>query len=78
MTRMNMVKIPGNYKSNGGGNCTLCEEEEGSTEHYFECCKVKQLTKAWNVSVSDLSSQNIDRMKDVANFMEKVQVMLNP
>ena len=78
MTRMNMVKIPGNYKSNGGGNCTLCEEEEGSTEHYFECCKVKQLTKAWNVSVSDLSSQNINKMKDVANFMEKVQVMLNP
>ena len=73
-----MVKGPGNFKGNGDGNCPLCEEEEGSTEHYFDCCKVKQLVKVWNVTVSDLYSKDINKMKDVANFMEKVQVMVNP
>ena len=38
-TRMNMIKIPGNYKGRGDGWCPLCEETEGSTEHYFECSK---------------------------------------
>ena len=32
--RMNMCRLPGNYKNDGDGNCPLCEQEEGSTEHY--------------------------------------------
>ena len=77
-TRMNMVKVPGNYKGKSDGNCPLCEREEGSTEHYFQCVNVKQLVEVWNVTADDLSNQNIQKMKDVANFMEKVQIMVNP
>ena len=41
-TRMNMSLLPGNYKNKDTGNCPLCNIEEGSTEHYFKCKKVKE------------------------------------
>ena len=77
-TRMNMVKVPGNYKGNGEGICPLCETEEGSTEHYFRCSSVRLLVKVWDVKEEDLVSQEIQKMKDVSNFFEKVQTMINP
>ena len=35
-TRLNMNKIPGNYKGREQGLCPLCYEGEGIIEHYFE------------------------------------------
>jgi hypothetical protein len=77
-TRMNMTKVPGNYKGGGSGMCTLCEQGEGSTEHYFQCKSVSLLTDIWEVTANDLRSQEVKKMKDVARFMEKVEIMLNP
>ena len=76
--RMNMSKIPGNYKGKEGAMCPLCLSGEGQTEHYFECKMVHRLKKIWDVNQNDLTSMEVKKMKDVANFMEKVEVMIEP
>ena len=76
--RMNMCRLPGNYKKDRDGNCPLCEQEEGSTEHYFRCQQVNLLAKAWDVKSDDLRSLKISDMRRVASFLEKVEIMLDP
>ena len=76
--RLHMTKLPGNYKAGGEGECLLCNIEKGSTEHYFQCPGVSQLVRVWEVQERDLESQEIDKMKAVANFLEKVECMLDP
>ena len=76
--RMNMCRLPANYKNDGDGNCPLCEQEEGSTEHYFRCQQVNVLAKAWDVKIDDLRSLKISDMRRVASFLEKVEIMLDP
>ena len=76
--RMHMCKLPGNYKEGGDGLCLLCKEEKGSTEHYFACNCVAQLRKVWRVKKDDMKSKELDKMRDVASFMEKVEEMLQP
>ena len=61
--RLNMCNLPGNYKQNGKGTCNLCEEEEGTTEHYFTCKRVRMLSKEWGVKTEHLKSQEIMVMK---------------
>ena len=75
--RMNMNLIPGNYKGKGEGMCP-CTHGEGTTEHYFECRMVMQLRKTWDVKLEDLNSVDTKRMSSVANFMENVEVMIEP
>ena len=77
-TRMNMIKIPGNYKGSGDGWCPLCEETEGSTEHYFECSKVQILREVWEVKREDLTTKDVKKMKAVSSFMEKVEILIQP
>ena len=78
-TRLHMTKIPGNYKGRGEGTCLLCEKEKGSTEHYVDNCpNVSQLVKAWGVESSDIVSLDATKMMAVANFMEKVECMMEP
>ena len=56
--RMNMCNIPGNYKNGGDGLCNMCEEEEGSTEHYLNrCSQVQFLRKVWGVNMEFARSQ---------------------
>ena len=77
--RLNMSSLPGNYKSGGDGLCTLCEEEEGSTEHYLSrCCQVQLLRKVWGVKTEATYSQEITEMGDLANFMKKIELMIEP
>ena len=76
--RMHMSKIPGNFKRAGLETCPLCKRKEGSTEHYFECEEVSRLREAWGVEKKDLQSLDIGKMKDIANFMEKVEQMVEP
>ena len=76
--RMNMSKIPGNFKGKDGAMCPLCLKGEGQTEHYFECRMVHRLKKVWDVNQNDLTSLEVEKMKDVANFMGKVEVMIEP
>ena len=78
MTRLNMCKIPGNFKGNGDGKCTLCEEDVGKIEHYLVCPKVKMLAEVWEVKEEDLISQEVIKMKNLSKFMEKVEVMIHP
>ena len=75
---MHMCKVPANYKRKGVTQCPLCEEGEGSTEHYFECRNTKYLAQTWEVNKEDLRSQEIQKMTNVANFLEKVEEMLQP
>ena len=77
-TRLNMCRLPGNYKGNGSGICTLCEEEEGSTEHYFDCKYTSSLAKVWGVTTNDLRSHDVSKMKDVARFIDNVEILINP
>ncbi len=77
-SRMHMSKLPGNYKGNGEGICPLCHEGKGNLEHYFQCRSVRLLVDEWKVTVSDLRSLEIEKMKAVANFIEKVEMMLEP
>ena len=76
--RLNMCYIPANYKNNGDGMCTLCECEEGSTEHYFSCKHVRLLAKVWDVKRDDMYTQETTKMVDMARFMKKTETMLNP
>ena len=81
LTRLNMNRIPGNFRGSGDGVCPLCKMAKGNNEHYFKCQKVKVLAEVWEVQKEDLVSQdikNIKKMKSLALFMEKVEVMVNP
>ena len=73
--RLNMCKLPANYKQDGKGTCHLCEEGEGTTEHYFRCVQVNRLKKVCGVKVEHLMSQDMMEMRNVANFLEKVEIM---
>ena len=77
-TRMNMNRIPGNYKGRSEGTCPLCTKAKGTTEHYFQCDKVRTLREVWEVKVEDLRSNKIEKMKDVSSFLEKVEVIVDP
>ena len=77
-TRLHMSKLPGNYKGGGEGTCLLCNLEKGSTEHYFDCPRVRQLVEVWDVQEKDLESLELDKMKAVANFIENVEMMMEP
>ena len=77
--RLNMCSLPGNYKNRGDGLCTLCEEEEGSTEHYLSSCsQVQLLRKVWGVNTEATRSQEKADMEDLANFMKKIELMIEP
>ena len=60
------------------GICPLCEKNEGNTEHYFSCEKVWRIREVWDVRASDLESTDVKKLKDVANFIEKVELMVEP
>ena len=78
-TRLNMSNVPANYKNKGGGQCNLCDGGEGSTEHYLtSCSQIQLLRNIWKVQVNDIDNQEISKMKDVANYMEKVEILLEP
>jgi len=78
--RMNMTQLPGNYKNKNknDGRCCICEEEEGTTEHYFKCKGARPLRKAWEAKEVDMRSQELKKMMDVANFMEKIEMLVGP
>ena len=77
--RLNMCNLPGNYKSGGDGLCNLCEEGEGSTEHYLNDCNQAQiLRKAWGVNMESVHSQEKSDMEDLANFLKKIEIMIDP
>ena len=77
-TRLHMSKLPGNYRGKGEGTCSLCNIEKGNTEHYFKCPRVNQLKDACEVQQSDLQSTDDKRLIAVANFFEKVEIMIEP
>ena len=76
--RMNMNRIPANFKGGTDGECSLCRDGIGYVEHYFSCMVCKELAEAWEVEKKDLLSDDKDKMEKVANFMEKVEILLNP
>ena len=76
--RLHMTKIPGNLKQLGIEKCPLCQQNEVSTEHYFECKRCVQLAEIWCVKKEDLKSHDIKKLQDVGNFMQKVETMLEP
>ena len=76
--RLHMSKLPGNYRGGGEGTCPLCGIEKGSTEHYFQCPSVCQLVDVWGVRSCDLESLDVQTMKTVSKFVEKVEFMLEP
>ena len=78
LTRLNMNKIPGNFKGKGDGKCFLCGEKDGKIEHYFQCKNVRGLVEVWDVGVGDLTSQDLPKMMHLSMFMKKVEVMLEP
>ncbi len=77
-TRLHMSKLPGNYKGRGEGICPMCNEQKGNFEHYFNCRYTRQLVQEWDVVESDLGSLEKEKLRAVANFIEKVEIMLEP
>ena len=76
--RTHMTIIPGNYKDGTDGECLLCNKEKGTTEHYFVCPETRQIAAAWEVEQQDLQSNDIGKMKNVAKFLEKVELLMDP
>ncbi len=76
--RTHMTVIPGNYKGKTEGTCLLCGVEKGTSEHYFGCAETRYIAGAWEVRREDLQSNEIKKMTNVANFMEKVELLMNP
>lgn len=76
--RTHMTTIPGNFKGGTDGECLLCESAKGTTEHYFTCPETYNLATVWEVKEEDLNSEDIRKMKSVANFMEKVELLMAP
>ena len=76
--RLHMTKVPGNYKQLGIVRCPLCDVSDISTEHYFKCHRCKQLLETWEVNEKDLRSQDLNKLRNLANFLEKVEGLLEP
>ena len=76
--RTHMNTIPGNYKDGTDGKCLLCNKEKGTTEHYFVCSETREIAAVWEVEKQDLQSNDIRKMKNVANFLEKVEQLMEP
>ena len=76
--RLHMTRIPANFRGGKDGECPLCKHEEGNDEHYFKCKAVERIAEVWEVGEEDINSLDIDKMTRVANFMEKVEMMLEP
>ena len=75
--RLHMIQIPMNYKNNWDTiNCPLCGSEDSSTEHYFTCKQVEYLRNVWEVT--SITEQEPNKMKNIAHFMEGVQILLEP
>ena len=75
--RLHMIQIPMNYKNNWGIlNCPLCGDKDSSTEHYFSCKQTEYLRNVWEVTSID--EQEPNKMKNIAHFMEGVQILLEP
>ena len=76
--RLHMSKIPGNFKGDGDGCCTLCHMGIGRIEHYFECSKVNLIRDMWQIGIEDLTSEDTSKLLKLANFTDKVEYMLEP
>ena len=73
-----MNVIPGNYKAKTEGRCILWHEAKGTAEHYFGCSETQHLADIWDVDAQDLQSNDVDKMKDVATFLKKVEFLIAP
>ena len=74
--RMNMSDLPANYKNKHGGSCPLCNKGLANVEHYLRCPQVRLIQKAWDVKEEDLYSTEVAKMRDVAKFVEKIEMMV--
>ena len=76
--RTHMNIIPANYKAKTDGECLFCNAAKGTTEHYFTCPETRYLADIFDVEVQDIQSNEIGKMKNAANFMEKVEFLMEP
>ena len=77
-TRLNMIKVPANFKGNSIDSCPLCTSKECGTEHYFQCKKVKLIRDVWGVQEANLYSNDVKTMRNVSLFLEDVEIMIGP
>ena len=47
-------------------------------EHYFNCQGTSHLVTTWNVKEDDLSSLDTTTLKKVKNFVNKVEILIEP
>ena len=52
--RLQMNRIPANFKEGTKGVCPLCEDGEGDLEHYFSCTATRQIAEAWEVDKKNI------------------------
>ena len=77
MYRLHMIHLPANYKNNWQiTKCPLCGGNESTSEHYFSCKRTEFLRKVWEVT--DIDEQEPSKMKNIAHFMEGVQILVEP
>ena len=78
-SRLHMMKIPCNYKSNEGDGCWLCgHEDKIRTEHYYECKGTARLHRNWSAKIEDLTKMDTMALIRTSMFLEKVVEVFKP
>ena len=75
--RLHMTTLPANYRNLWTDpSCPLCNVEEGTSEHYLKCPNVSYIAKVWEIKEDDLNDTSVEKMVNVAKYMNKVEIML--
>ena len=72
--RLNMLELKANFKGNHKTNtkCPACKVSEDSTEHLFECERIKEKIEArFDILREDIKSNKTDKMRMVESYAKK-------
>jgi hypothetical protein len=72
--RLNMVEVKCNYKGKYKGNltCPMCKIENDTTEHLFDCKKLKEVIRCdRKIDSEDIKNDNISKLTELEEYAEK-------
>ena len=72
--KLNMTELKSNYKGQKSDQkCNLCKTNNDTTEHLFQCPKIKEKIETPNINI--IKSENEQAYYEIANFLKEVLQM---
>ena len=73
--RLNMFEVKSNYKGlyRRSLECPMCEKEEDTMEHAFECERLKKIIEIKDVRVDYIKSEEVEKLETVWKYLKEVK-----